>query len=129
MTRRVRVWPLAISGLLLAVASTGITGANNVATTKAGDSTHAITPNTLKPTECATPNLTAKVSGTGTFSGTAAADLVTGSAAADSISGLGGADCLIGGDGNDTLNGGSGTDVCLGGAGTDTFVSCETQVQ
>ncbi len=124
-----RWWALAIALLAVLLANSATTGANSVGATKAGDSTRSITPNDLKPTQCATPNLTAKISGSGTITGTSAAELITGGAAADSISAAGGNDCLLGGDGNDTLNGGNGTDVCLGGGGTDTFVSCETQIQ
>ena len=105
------------------------TAANTVGGTKAGDDSRAAAPNDLKPTECAALSLTAKLSGSGTITGTSANELITGSAIIDSISGGAGNDCLLGGAGNDVLNGGSGTDVCIGGAGTDTFSNCETQIQ
>lgn len=127
---RIRVWPLGLLMLLLAIATTGQTGANSVAGTKAVDDSRAITPNDMKPTQCAAITLTAKLSGTGIIAGTAAAELITGSAIADTITGAGGSDCILGGDGNDSLNGGTGTDVCIGGAGSDTFNSnCETRIQ
>ena len=115
--------------LALAVAPTAQTAANTVASTKVKDDSRAITPDTLKPTECAALALTAKLSGSGTITGTSANELITGSAAVDNINGGFGNDCILGGAGNDTINGGSGTDVCIGGGGTDTFSNCETQVQ
>ncbi|MGQ0833205.1 MAG: hypothetical protein ACT4OV_16190 [Microthrixaceae bacterium] len=126
---RIRWWPLALIATVVLVVQGGVTGANVVSPTKAGESTRAITPNDLKPTQCATPNLVAKVSGSGVFSGTSSAELLTGSAAIDTITAGGGPDCVMGGAGNDSLNGGNGTDVCIGGAGTDVFTSCETQIQ
>lgn len=90
----------------------------------------AITPNTLKPPECAALTLTAIKTGAGTITGTNASELVLGSAGVDSMQGAKGNDCVIGGGGNDTLRGGQGTDVCLGGPGTDTSAGgCETFIQ
>ncbi len=130
MSRRVRWLPLVAIAIILTVAATAQTSANTVAVTKAEDDTRSITPNDLKPTQCAAISLTAKRSGTGTINGNANAELITGSAVVDTISGAGGNDCLLGGAGNDSLNGGTQIDVCIGGAGTDTFnASCETQIQ
>jgi Ca2+-binding RTX toxin-like protein len=130
VTRRLRWWPLAILVLVLTVASTAQTSANTVPGTKMKNDTRTIGAEDLKPVECASITLTAKVTGSGTITGGAAAELITGSAGVDTISGSGGNDCLLGGAGNDSLNGGAGTDVCVGGLGTDTFnASCETQIQ
>ncbi|MEO7429238.1 MAG: hypothetical protein ABIY48_07615 [Acidimicrobiales bacterium] len=119
-----------VIALMLTVATTAQTSANAVATTKLSDSSRSITPDTLKPVECAAITLTAKLSGTAVINGASTAELITGSAIIDTIAGNGGNDCLLGGGGNDSLNGGTGTDVCIGGPGTDTFnASCETQIQ
>ena len=72
-----------------------------------------ITANDLKPAECAALNLTNIVSGSGTFTGTGANDLVLGSASADTIDGLSGDDCILGGDQDDELSGGGGGGVGL----------------
>jgi Ca2+-binding RTX toxin-like protein len=125
-----RWWPLVVIVFVLAVASTAQTSANTVPGTKIVNDTRTIGANDLKPTECASITVTAKLTGSGTITGGAAAELITGSAGVDTISGSGGNDCLLGGAGNDSLNGGAGIDVCVGGPGTDTFnASCETQIQ
>jgi len=126
---------LAQPGLLvfaLAVAAAfvvALTAANTVPATNAGRSTQAITPNDLKPAACAALNLTAKLAGSGTFSGGGASELILGSSGVDTIRGGAGDDCILGGGGDDSLRGDAGTDVCIGGPGTDTFfASCETQI-
>ncbi len=123
--------PLAILGAMIAVsAATAMTASNSVPATRVGVSSVAITANSLKPAECsALGTLTAIKIGSGSFSGTSAAELVLGSAGADTINAAGGNDCVLGGGGNDSLQGGGGTDVCDGGPGTDTFNSdCETKI-
>ena len=105
------------------------TAASAVPSTRAGEATDTITVSQLRPSACSALTLTALVNGSGTFSGSGAAELLLGSPGADSITAGGGNDCLVGGGGNDTLNGGQGTDVCLGQAGTDSFSGCETQSQ
>jgi Ca2+-binding RTX toxin-like protein len=126
----VRRSPLVAIAIILTVAATAQTSANSVGVTKADDDTRSITPDDLKPTQCAAIALTNKRSGSGTITGDATAELITGGASVDTIAGSGGNDCLLGGASNDSLNGGTGTDVCIGGAGTDTFnSSCETQIQ
>ena len=124
---------------------------NLVGSTAADDLTTPITPNSLKPPECAALALTSLAVGSGTFTGHGGNTLILGSGGADTIKGQGGNDCIIGGGGDDnlqgqagsdvliggsgadTLNGGNGADVCYGysgtvsGGGIDTFVSCETQ--
>lgn len=115
--------------VLITVLGFAVTGTNTVPATHAGIHTHATGPNDVKPSNCSGITVTARVSGSGLITGTAASELVLGSTGIDTISGLAGNDCILGGDGNDVIDGGLGTDVCLGGPGTDTFVSCETQVQ
>ena len=94
-----------------------LTAANAVPATRLGRTIQTITANTLKPSSCSAITLSTTVTGTGTFSGTAAANLVLGSAAVDTITALGGNDCVLGGGGNDSIDGGAGTDVCIGGPG------------
>lgn len=91
----------------------------------------AITANTLKPAGCSTVTVTALLTGSGTFNGTAAAELVIGSSGVDTINARGGNDCVVGGGGNDAIDCAGGTDVGLGGPGTDTNTGgrCETFVQ
>jgi len=96
--------------------------------TSAEFQTQAVTADDIKPSACAGVALTAVVAGSGSFSGTAANELITGSAAVDTIDGLGGDDCILAGAADDSVTGGTGTDVCVGGGGTDTFATCETEV-
>lgn len=135
---------LTLTVLIWASMASALAAANTVPGSKASDTTRAITPNDLKPTECAGVALTAKIVGSGTISGGAAAELIIGSAGNDTITGGGGSDCILGGGGddningnggpdvilggpgNDTINGGAGADTCYGGTGTDTFTSCAT---
>lgn len=133
--------------LMLASVVSAMAAANSVPTTYLGSATFAITPNDLKPPECASLNLTNIVIGSGTFSGTNGNDLILGSAGADNINAMGGDDCVVAGDGDDTIVGGTGNDVilagpgndtlagnpgidvCYGGPGTDSFnPTCETQI-
>ena len=103
---------------------------NSVPATNAGKDVSSVGPNDMKPSQCSGITVTAKLNGTGNFSGTSAAELITGSANADvTIQGRSGNDCILGGNGDDTIDGGPGTDVCIGGPGTDTFTNCETQIQ
>jgi Ca2+-binding RTX toxin-like protein len=106
------------------------TAANTLPASKAEDDSRSITADAMAPIECAALVLLAKVTGTGTITGTNTDELITGSAAVDNIKGQDGDDCILGGDGNDAIAGGKGTDVCIGGPGTDTFnKDCETQIQ
>jgi Ca2+-binding RTX toxin-like protein len=128
-----------------------LAAANVVGSTGVDDLTTLITPDDLKPPQCAALALTSLAVGSGNFSGHGGNTLILGSAGADTIKGQGGNDCIIGGGGNDdlqgqsgsdvliggpgadTLNGGNGIDVCYGydettgGGGLDTFTNCETQ--
>lgn len=115
--------------MLVSVIS-ALTAANLVPPSKGGRSLQAINANALKPTECASLNLTAILRGSGSFEGGSASELVLGSSGADQIRGRDGNDCILGGAGNDDIRGDGGTDVCIGGLGTDTLdADCETRVQ
>ncbi|HUF00687.1 MAG TPA: hypothetical protein VMN99_15640 [Anaerolineales bacterium] len=93
----------------------------------AGQQSVSVTAEDIKPSACAALYLTNIVSGSGTFTGTAANDLIIGSAGADTIDGLGGDDCILGAGGDDSLTGNDGNDVCLGGPGNDIFIDCEVE--
>ena len=129
-----RARPARIAGIVLGavvafVLVAAMTASNTVPASRLGRTTQAITPNAVKPAACSAITVTTLVTGSGTFSGTSAANLVLGSAAVDTVTALGGTDCVLGGGGNDSLNGGAGNDVCIGGPGTDTFTACETAIQ
>lgn len=133
MIRRLLALALALSASAIVF---GAAAGNTVPGTRLGQDLRGIGANDLKPTECASMNLTNVVTGTGTFSGTAGNDLILGGPGGDSIDGQGGDDCILAGGGDDSLDGGPGTDVCIGGPGSDTFVrtlllihTCETRVQ
>lgn len=132
--------------LLLSI-GVALSATNSVSTSGLSDQTINITANDLKPTECASLNLTniqivtAGVPLTSTRNsndlifGTSGADDITagkgqdcvlGGAGDDILNGDQGGDILLGGAGNDTIDGGPGTDICYSGGGTDTFARCET---
>ncbi len=132
--RRSIVRPAWVTVVVVAVLTTatmlGLTAANTVPGSKAANRSSAVTAEQLKPSACNAITLTAVVTGSGTFGGGAASELILGSAGVDTITGGNGNDCIVAGGGVDSLNGGAGTDVCIGGAGVDTFnASCETQIQ
>lgn len=129
MPRVGRLMLTVIGGAALATGSYALTGTSSVPGSRSGTATVAATLAQKTPTECASMTLTNLVTGTGTFSGTSAADLVLAGAGVDSPSGAQGSDCILGGGSNDVINGGGGTDVCIGGPGVDTFSGCETQIQ
>lgn len=107
---------------LLALSSVvGSAAVTTVAGSRASLSQFAVTPNALKPPQCAGISLTNLVVGSGTFDGTNGNDLILGGPGPDTIRGLGGDDCIVGGGGNDNLQGGEGNDVILGGPGADTI--------
>ena len=125
---RRRSLPIVLAATLAISVIVGLTAANSVATSNAGDSSRAVTAEDLKPSpECAGITLSSVVVAS---NGTNGDDLLLGSAGVDNLDGKGGDDCILGGGGNDNLRGSGGTDVCVGGPGTDTFhPSCETQIQ
>jgi Ca2+-binding RTX toxin-like protein len=71
--------------------------------------TPEVSANDLKPSECASIDLSAKVEGSGTINGTGASELILGSSGPDTINGGGGDDCIVAGGGNDDLTGDSAT--------------------
>ena len=107
--------PLRVAPVLLAVALVSVaafTAANVVPATRVGSYGAAVSPNDLKPPECAALNLIEiRVSG-GAGGGNS---LVLGTAGNDNLVGASGDDCLVGGAGNDSLKGNAGSDVCIGG--------------
>ena len=94
-----------------------------------GQQSVPVTAEDIKPAACGGIYLSNIVRGSGTFSGTAANDLIIGSAGTDTIDGAGGDDCILGSAGDDSLAGSDGNDVCIGSAGTDTFTDCEVETQ
>lgn len=107
---------------LLAISAVSGTAANsNVGTSRAGLSTFPVTPNDLKPPECAGIFVDSLVVGSGTVVGTGTANLILGGPGNDTLRGLGGPDCIVGGGGNDILLGQGGSDVLIGGPGNDTL--------
>lgn len=108
---------------------TAVTAGAVVPSSRAGTVKRNFDANAVKPASCAALSVTKIVTGTGSFAGTSASELLLGSAAVDSVDGGSGNDCLLGGDSADTVNGGQGTDVCIGGPGIDVFLNCETQIQ
>lgn len=93
--------------------------ANSIPASRAEDYNEVIAVNSLKPTECASLNLTSKIAHPASANGSA--NLVLGTTGADTISSLGGTDCIVGRGENDTLQGGAGVDILLGGTGNDTL--------
>jgi len=87
----------------------------------------AITPNELKPGECAAIDLGDIRPPQGGGAGGAA--LTLGTAGNDRIVAGGHDDCILGGAGDDSINSGGGFDVCIGGPGVDTFRNCEVVFQ
>lgn len=143
---------LVFSLLLLGMVSAGtaLASANIVPATFIGAYTGpTITPNDLKPDECASINVDEITAGSGTIYGTNSNNLILGSSANDTINAsnsgsrwqtnciLGGAgndiitgskkdEIILGGPGDDIIDGGGGDDICYGGGGNDTFTNCET---
>ena len=121
-----------------------LSAANTVSGSKADDISTVINVNALKPTECASLNLTRIVvigintpnnnnelilgtSGNDTINGAGGSDCILGGGGNDNLKGGAGVDILMGGPGNDALNGGGGADICYGGGQAgDTFASCST---
>lgn len=96
-----------------------LAASNTVPPSGASSRTYPITPNDLKPSQCAGINLTNLVAGGGKLDGTSGNDLILGSNKHDDLNGLGGNDCLVSGAGADNLSGGDGDDVLIGGNGND----------
>lgn len=108
---------------------TAVTAGTTVPETRSGQQTSTVSIDELKPSDCSGVAVTAIVSGSGSVSGTSAAELILAGSSVDTVSASGGDDCVVGGGGNDVIGGGAGIDVCIGGPGLDTFTGCETQIQ
>lgn len=124
-----RLFIVVLFTLIIASVVTALAAANIVPSAHVTSQIFPVTANDLKPSACASINLTDIVSGTGTITGTSGNDLILGGPSNDTINGMGGDDCILGGGGDDVIDGGDGTDVCIGGPGTDTFSNCETTIQ
>ncbi len=122
---------LFLLAVLIGTGVSALTASNTVPVTNAADHISTITPNDLKPVECAALNLTAKITGSGSINGTAANELITGSAGRDIVDAGDGDDCVLTGDFKDDIDCGLGTDVALSGTGGDKNVdqNCETFIQ
>jgi hypothetical protein len=121
-----RLAALGMLGLILASVISATAASVTVSPSSVGQHQSMITAKDLKPARCASLNLTAKLSGSGTFSGSGASELLLGNSGAEMVDGREGDDCIVSGAGDDSLIGGAGTDVCLGGTGNDTYdPSCE----
>jgi Ca2+-binding RTX toxin-like protein len=114
-----RIFIIAFGTLIIMTLTSAIAAANTVADSGADDTSRAITPNDLKPPECASISVTNLVVGSGTLNGSNANDLILGSSGADSANAKQGDDCVVTGDGDDTLKGGNDDDILLGGGGDD----------
>jgi len=113
-------------GVGLLAGLVALTASNSVPLTRVSATSRAIDANALRPSECASLNLTAIALGNGGPAG----ELILGTAAADGLNGGDGNDCIVGGGGNDTLRGDGGTDICIGGDGNDGLhPSCETKIE
>ena len=119
MIRRFIV-PLTILALL-AVIVVGVISAvaagNSVPASRLGDSSRAITANSLKPSQCSSINVTKIVLCSGVF--------CSGDDSNDLILGTSGFNWITGGNGDDCIVGGGGLDICSGGGGNNVFVDCE----
>jgi Ca2+-binding RTX toxin-like protein len=131
MTRK-NVSAALAAAFALALPASAFAAPVSVPVTRLSRTVLLITPNDLKPPECASVTVTKLLVVTGTggsVTGTSAAELILGGPNPDTLSGAAGDDCLLGGDGVDILDGGAGTDVCVGGPGLDVFIGCETAIQ
>ena len=119
--------PIALA-LMLASIFDALAATNLVKATGVRDLKTPITPDNLKPPECAGLTLTSLAVGSGTFTGHGGNTLILGSSGADTIKGQGGNDCIVGGGGDDNLQGQAGSDVLIGGPGADTLGSLSSGV-
>ncbi|MFV9505585.1 MAG: calcium-binding protein [Oscillochloridaceae bacterium umkhey_bin13] len=111
---------LALLILLAGSVFVGQAGVNTVVRSGAGTQVFAITPNDLKPPECAALNITRlRVMVDDDLNDTGQGTLLLGSNGNDRINGRNGSDCIVGGAGNDTIDGGNRDDILLGGLGND----------
>jgi Ca2+-binding RTX toxin-like protein len=117
--RLVRLAGAVLASLVLVSAFSAFAAANAVAKSRVADVRITINANALKPSQCASLNLTNVVTGRGDFNGTNNNDLILGSNISDEIYGRDGNDCILGGGGDDVIDGDSGNDILIGGSGDD----------
>ncbi len=131
MPRLLRLSLVFLLAVLVGTAVNAFTASNTVPVTSARSPVLAITPNDLKPAECAALNLTALIVGSGNINGTAANELIIGAQGGDRVTAGDGDDCVVTGGARDRIDCGLGTDVALSGQGGDINVdqSCETFIQ
>jgi Ca2+-binding RTX toxin-like protein len=125
-------WSLvSLMGLILLGIVSAFAAANTVPRSYLTDQVFAVTPNDLKPPECAHINVTHIVDiGAGQSPQGNRNELILGTPGNDILDlqekyvldGRGGNDCILGGAGDDVLIGGRGSDVLLGGPGDDRLV-------
>lgn len=120
---------LGLFALLIVSVVSAFAAGMNVPASNLGQQSVPVTAEAIKPAACGGIHLSNIVRGSGTFTGTAANDLIIGSAGTDTIDGAGGDDCILGSAGDDSLAGSDGNDVCIGSAGIDTFTGCEVETQ
>lgn len=124
-----RIMFLGLFALLMVSVVSALAAGLNVPASNLGRQSVPVTAEDIKPAACGGIYLSNIVRGSGTFTGTAANDLIIGSAGTDTIDGAGGDDCILGSAGDDSLAGSEGNDVCIGSAGSDTFTDCEMEIQ
>lgn len=108
--------------ILVAVGFTGAAGQNLVQSSGVEVDVRGVTPNDLKPPECAALNINRiREIVDENLNDTGQGTLLLGSPANDTINARNGRDCVLGGGGNDTLDGGGKDDVLIGGPGNDTL--------
>ncbi|MGA2110758.1 MAG: hypothetical protein ABSG98_01255 [Anaerolineales bacterium] len=125
-SRMIKLTLLGGAALLLLAVITAFAASNSVPKTLLTRQSFAINANSLKPSGCASLNLSVIVTGSGTITHNGSSNaLILGSAGNDTITGGSGDDCILGGGGHNTINGRQGTNVCYGNK-TDTFTNCQT---
>jgi len=97
-------------------------------TVKQHDAT--VTPNDLRPAECANPVTGVSVArvAVGSTAGSSTNTLLLGDAATTAMTGGGGGDCIVGNSAVLTIDGGLGYNVCIGGM-TTVFTNCAVEVR
>ena len=123
MNRTMVALGMALGISLLVLNSVAVTASNSVPASHLGSVSQTTNANTLKPSQCASLNLTRFVTGNGNLNGNATAELILGGPGAQTIKGNGGGDCIVGGAGADKLQGKGPTDICIGNSLT-TFTAC-----
>ncbi|RLD10538.1 MAG: hypothetical protein DRI56_02510 [Chloroflexota bacterium] len=116
---------------------TAVSATNIVSGSRADELNNGVSPNDVKPDQCAGINVQNVIDFAGGELPTGNNDLILGGTGVDVLIGLfgihnlGGNDCIVGGAGNDDrwifvfhfgLNGGPGNDVILGGPGDDYLI-------